>query len=66
MTFTTIDDVTGYLYGCDPGFDELDNEQMREIVRTHSAGTRYEDITEEQLDAMIHAAYVACGVEDPR
>lgn len=62
--FTTITDVTAHLTELDPAFrDELTEEQLREIVRRHSAG-RYEDITADELDAMIVAAYMATGADE--
>lgn len=63
MTFTTVADVTAYLFNI-PGFsDEITEDEMRDIVRQHSAG-RYEDITEDELDAMIVAAYMATGADE--
>ena len=61
--FTTVSDVTAYLVELDPAFsDELTEDELRDIVRQHSAG-RYEDITEAELDAMIVAAYMATGAD---
>ena len=62
--FTTIVDVTAHLTELDPAFcDELTEEQLRDIVRRHSDG-RYEDITEDELDAMLVAAYMATGADE--
>ena len=62
--FTTVSDVTAYLVELDQAFsDEITEDEMRDIVRQHSAG-RYEDITEAELDAMIVAAYVAVGADE--
>lgn len=63
--FTTIADVTAALFDADPGFSaELTEDQMRDIVNANRAG-RYEDITEDEFDAMVAAAYAACGAEVP-
>ena len=60
--FTTVSDVTAYLFNI-PGFsDEITEDEMRDIVRQHSAG-RYEDITTDELDTMIVAAYMATGAD---
>ena len=62
--FSTITDVTAYLVELDPAFsDELTEDELRDIVRQHSA-RRYEDITRDELDAMIVAAYVAVGADE--
>ena len=61
--FTTVSDVTAYLVELDPAFrDELTDDQLQDIVRQHSAG-RYEDITADELDAMLVAAYMATGAD---
>ena len=61
--FTTVSDVTAYLSQLDPAFrDELTDDQLQDIVRQHSAG-RYEDITADELDAMLVAAYMATGAD---
>ena len=61
--FTSITDVTAHIIALDPGFsDELTDDQMMDIVRSHSAG-RYEDITTDELDTMIVAAYMATGAD---
>lgn len=58
--FTTITDVTNYLYGLDPAFNaELTEDQMQDIVREHRVN-RYEDITDDELNAMYEAALAAC------
>ena len=62
MTYTTIDDVVFSLREADPGFDELDTETLRGIVRDNKSG-RYEDITHAELDEMVIAAYEALGIE---
>ena len=61
--FTTITDLTARLFDLDPGLrDELTDDQMREIAQAHRVN-RYEDITPQEIDAMIRAAYAACGVD---
>lgn len=62
--FTTVTDVTAYLMTLDPAFrDELTEDQLEGIVWRCSAG-RYEDITTDELDTMIVAAYMATGADE--
>ena len=62
--FTTVSDVTAYLIDLDSAFsDEVTEDTLRDIVRQHSAG-RYEDITSDELEAMIVAAYMATGADE--
>lgn len=62
--FTTITDVTAAIIDADPGFeDELSEQQLRDIVSEHHAG-RYEEITEEEFESMLVAAYVATGIDE--
>ncbi len=53
--FTTVNDVVAYLIELEPGFDELDHETLRDIVRSRTL-TRYADIGPDELDAMYEAA----------
>ena len=54
-SFTTVNDVTAHLIELEPAFAEIDHDTLQEIVRANSAG-RYEDISEDEIDAMYNAA----------
>jgi len=62
--FTTINDLTAYLFDVDPGFrDDLTDEQMRDIAQVHRTN-RYEEITDNEIEDMIAAAYMATGADE--
>jgi len=54
-SFTTVDDVVAYLLELEPGFDELDPGTLQDVVRSRTL-KRYEDIEQDELDAMYQAA----------
>lgn len=62
--FTTVTDVTAHLTELDPAFrDELTEEQLRDIVRQHSAGG-YAAITQEAVEQMLVDLYMATGADE--
>lgn len=62
--FTTINDVKAAILWADPALgDELDDEQLREIIRSNMSG-RYEDIGDAEITNMMVAAYVATGMDE--
>ena len=63
MGFTTIDDVVLEIRNADPGFDELTDEELREIVRDCRVNP-YEQITRDEVNWMVAAAYIACDVDE--
>ena len=58
--FTTINDVVLELRTLEPGFDLTDDEIM-DVIRDNMDG-RYEDLTDEDIDQMLVAAYEAQGI----
>lgn len=64
MTFTTIADVTAFLFDVDHGFaDDITEEQMRDIVNDNRTN-RYDELTDDEINAMIVAAYMAAGADE--
>ncbi len=60
-SFTTVDDVVAYLIELEPGFDELEHGTLQDVVRRRRLG-RYEDIGQDEIDAMYQDAMLHVSV----
>lgn len=63
MRFTTINDVVEEVRRADPGFDELTDEALCDIVQGNRVNP-YEQITRDEFNAMVAAAYIECGIDE--